>query len=459
LARNLLGKSIPTTHRLDRTERYRHINPRTVETTLTQPSRWSLPTTIAFRFFFVYFVFYIAPFPLYWIPFTNVILEPFIKLSFGATELLGKTLFGAGYILPPTSTGSGDTMHNYVQLVFGLMIATGGAMVWSIVDGKRSNYDRLLYWFVILLRYYLAVTMLSYGFAKVFRTQFPPLTLGQLGKSYGESSPMNLLWTFMGYSGPYTVFTGLGEVVGGLLLLFKRTRLLGALVVAIVMTHVVMLNLSYDVPVKLYSAHLLLMAIIIMSPDSKRLLNFFLLNKAVLPEPAKPLYNTQKRKWIYFAGKSLILMYLVGQTLIGNLDQKRQLAEYFARAEGISPIDGQYEVETFVLNNDTLPPIEKDTRRWKSMMINGKEIRVESMDGAAIKWHFLGNVGYRRMVIHSPDLSTYGNFTFHSDSTRISIEGTLINDTLKIIAHKKSNGGYLLVNRGFHWVNEYPFNQ
>jgi len=430
-----------------------------VETTLTQPARWSLPTLIAFRFFFVYFVFYILPFPFYWIPYGGVIVEPFTRMSFAATELLGKTIFGIAYILPPANTGSGDTMHNYVQLVFVLLFATVGSIIWSTVDRKRSNYEKLLYWFVILLRYYLALTMLSYGFAKVFRTQFPPLTLGQLGKSYGESSPMNLLWTFMGYSGTYTVFTGLGEVTGGLLLLFKRTRLLGAIVVAIVMSHVVMLNLSYDVPVKLYSAHLLLMALIIMAPDSKRLLKFFLLNETVPPEPAKPLYNTQKKKWIYFAGKSLILIYLVGQTVINNLDQKRSVDEYFASAAAVSPIDGQYEVDTFVLNNDTLPPIQDDTRRWKGMMINGKEIRVESMDGASIKWHFLGNVGYRRMVIHSPDLSTYGNFTFRSDSTGISIEGTLINDTLKIIAHKKSSGGYLLVNRGFHWVNEYPFNQ
>jgi len=430
-----------------------------VETTLTQPTRWSLATIIAFRFIFVYFVFYIAPFPLYWIPYAGVIVEPFSKMSFATTELLGKALFGAGYILPPESTGSGDTMHNYVQLVFALLFATAGTIVWSVLDRKRGNYEKHLYWFVIVLRYYLAFTMLSYGFAKVFRTQFPPLTFGQLGKSYGDSSPMNLLWTFMGYSGPYTVFTGLGEVVGGLLLLFRRTRLLGALVVVIVMTHVVILNLSYDVPVKLYSAHLLIMALIIMAPDSNRLLNFFLLNQTVSPEPVRPLYNTQQRKWIYIGAKALILIYVVSQTVINNWDQKRDVDKYVALANGIGSIDGEYAVETFVLNNDTLPQIKEDTRRWKGMTINGKQIRVESMDGAVINWHFLGNTGYRRMVIHSPDLSTYGNFTFHSDSTRISIEGTLINDSLKIIARKKSGGGYLLVNRGFHWVNEYPFNQ
>jgi hypothetical protein len=64
---------------------------------------------------------------------------------------------------------------------------------------------------------------------------------------------MGLLWTFMGASAAYTIFTGLGELVGGLLLTTRRTALAGALVSAAVMTHVAVLNFCYDVPVKLFS--------------------------------------------------------------------------------------------------------------------------------------------------------------------------------------------------------------
>ncbi|HEX6890883.1 MAG TPA: hypothetical protein VF141_09320 [Chryseolinea sp.] len=430
-----------------------------METTLTQPARWSLPTMISFRFFFVYFVFYIAPFPLYWIPFTGVIVEPFNRLSFAATELLGKTLFGVAYILPPASTGSGDTMHNYVQLVFVLLVAILGTTIWSVTDTRRNNYERLLFWFMILLRYYLAVVMLSYGFSKIFRIQFPPLTIHHLTKSYGDSSPMNLLWTFMSYSGPYTIFTGVGEAVGGLLLFFRRTRLLGALLIAVIMTHIVMLNLSYDVPVKLYSTHLLIISLLIMGPDMKRLLNLFILNKPVDAEPLRPLYTSQRTKWMYLIGKAFVVIYLVSQLLITSLDQRKSIAEYFARVAPEESINGQYDVETFVLNNDTLPAIQTDTRRWKGMMINDKKIELQSMDGATAGWHFLGNVGYQRIVIHSPDLSTSGNFTFRSDSTRIVLDGMLNSDTLKIVARKKSSNQFLLVERGFHWVNEYPFNK
>jgi hypothetical protein len=44
------------------------------------------------------------------------------------------------------------------------------------------------------------------------------------------------------------------------------TLLLGALLVAATTTNVLLLNLSYDVPVKLYSVHLLVMALFLAAP-------------------------------------------------------------------------------------------------------------------------------------------------------------------------------------------------
>ena len=43
---------------------------------------------------------------------------------------------------------------------------------------------------------------------------------------------------------------------------------LGALIAAVVMSQIVMLNFSYDVPVKLFSMHLLLQALVLAAPDA-----------------------------------------------------------------------------------------------------------------------------------------------------------------------------------------------
>ena len=74
---------------------------------------------------------------------------------------------------------------------------------------------------------------------------------------------MGVLWSFMGASVPYIIFSGACEVAGGLLVLFRRTTTFGALVNITVMANVVALNFFYGVPVKLYSANILLMAVVV----------------------------------------------------------------------------------------------------------------------------------------------------------------------------------------------------
>ena len=55
-----------------------------------------------------------------------------------------------------------------------------------------------------------------------------------------------------------------------------------------VMTNVVALNLCYDVPVKMYSASILLMATFLLAPDMGRLLNVLLLNRPTVPRVPNP---------------------------------------------------------------------------------------------------------------------------------------------------------------------------
>ena len=134
--------------------------------------------------------------------------------------------------------------------------------------------------------------ILSYGFFQVLPLQFPEPGPDRLIMSYGDSSPMGLLWRFMGASRPYTVFGGLAEALGGLLLLWRRTTLLGALVAFGLLLNIVMLNFSYDVPVKLFSSLLLGLALFLVWPDVGRLVDLFVRNRpgaadlAALPDPA-----------------------------------------------------------------------------------------------------------------------------------------------------------------------------
>ena len=100
-------------------------------------------------------------------------------------------------------------------------------VVWSALDRRRSDYERLHAWLRFVLRFVLASAMLDYGAIKVIPTQMISPPLGILAQPLGDLAPNYLLWWFVGASPAYETFTGLAELVGGLLLLVPRTTLVG----------------------------------------------------------------------------------------------------------------------------------------------------------------------------------------------------------------------------------------
>ena len=200
--------------------------------------------------------------------------------------------------------GSGDTTFAYIRIFGCCMIALGVASLWTGVYWRKGDQTWLRDILRTYLRYVLALTMLSYGLAKTGfnMTQFAMDAMprdGQLSRTFGDASPMGLLWTFMAASPAYTFFAGMGEVIGGLLLVFRRTATLGALATFGVMVNVMMLNFCYDVPVKQYSFHLVMMALVVAMPDFPRLFSLLVLNRTTEPSNLMtPPYTNRYTVWI-----------------------------------------------------------------------------------------------------------------------------------------------------------------
>ena len=139
---------------------------------------------------------------------------------------------------------------------------------------------------------------------------------------------MNVLWAFMGASRPYTVFAGLGEVLAALLLIWRRTGSLGGLVTIGVMTNVAMLNFCYDVPVKLYSSHLLVMAILVVLPDVGRLANVLIWNRPADKTNWINAWDGRILRWIRVAVKLAVISFGIALP-IGQVGLS--VAEHFSK--------------------------------------------------------------------------------------------------------------------------------
>jgi hypothetical protein len=121
---------------------------------------------------------------------------------------------------------------------------------------------------------------------------------------------MNVLWAFMGASRPYTFIAGMGEVLAAMLLIWRRTTILGAVVALGTMTNVMLLNYCYDVPVKIYSTHLVMMSVMIILPDAKRLANVLVLNRVAEPAAPSGIWQGRVSRRIHLVAKTAVIVFL-----------------------------------------------------------------------------------------------------------------------------------------------------
>lgn len=368
-----------------------------------------------------------------------------------------KYILHISYPVTVQPNGSGDTTYNYVQIFLIAVFAIIAAVIWSLLDHKRKSYDRLLYWVMVYVRYYLAFTMMSYGFYKIIKTQFP-FPFYNLNETYGQSSPMGLLWNFMGYSTAFNMFTGLAEAIAGFLLLFRKTTTFGSLMSMTVLSNIVALNFCFDVPVKIYSSNLLLMAIFIAVPDMKRLINFFFRNKAVPAVNIQPKFNKRWMKITWFSVKFLLIASVIYSTVTQVWGG---YTTYGDAAKQKTPLFGMYNVENFIRNNDTLPKLATDTSQWKSVNISFAGYAViKMMNDSSKGFNFTPDTVKKTIQIYTyTDTAHKSTLAYSTDSSHLILQGKLKDDSVRIVMRKVNFKDLQLLNRGFHWINEYPYNR
>jgi hypothetical protein len=185
------------------------------------------------------------------------------------TAWIGQQSWSPIAVVPREATGMFDTSHAWMRLFCIVVFAAVLAVAWSMLDrGKRPLLGR---WLHLGARWWVGLVLFGAGTAKLYTWQTQGLSFSQLNAVTGQQTTLELAQTFFSASPLYLLFGGALEVLGGVLLLHHRTALLGAFVSAVVLTNILALNLFYDMPSKLYAAHLLLASILVLAPWSSRL--------------------------------------------------------------------------------------------------------------------------------------------------------------------------------------------
>lgn len=396
---------------------------------------------------------------------------------------ISRALLGLDVEPPTDFTGSGDRLYNYCTCFAFLVAALAVTVVWTAASWlwrrfwthRYPNYDRLHALLRAIVRFHLMSMMIVYGAVKIWCAQFPPITDFQLETKYGDSSPMGLLWRFMQFSQPYTSITGMVEFSCGLLLISRRTVLLGALCSAGATLQVFLLNMCYDVPVKLMSGQLLLMALTLIVPDAGRLFRFFVLGRPTEPRPPAPLLGRWRR--LNQAAVVLSTSLFLAFAILSLLQAYQQ-----ARTRGImapeNPLFGRWVGKEFLRDGQKVPfpeqpenppPQQVKPPTWKGGPGMPAVIRFSAAstyatfmfeDGSGVTYRNTSNSASEMVLTRDGRVVGRLEVSFPEPDTLV-LEGPLDGQTVhmtfrRIIVPPKD---YLLRSRGLQWVQDRPFNR
>lgn len=182
-----------------------------------------------------------------------------------------------------------------------------------------------------LCRYFVAFVILFYGFAKINEAQFTILD-SELDKPMREVEGFWLTWYYFGYSQFYGNFIALVQIGAGIMLLFRKTSLLGSCILFGVVGNIILIDIFYGVNLSaLFTALLLEACLVFMLWQHKdELLDLFWTrqNKVYAGDQAAAVPTSLK----YIIRLAIIVVPLVFTYYIANFNNRLP-----------TPLDGRWE--------------------------------------------------------------------------------------------------------------------
>jgi len=425
------------------------------------PENWLIVERIGFRFCFVYFILYSFS--------SQVINSIFFAQLIDAPDYatlwpmrlgvlwVARNIFRAKTELVYADTGSGDKSFDWVLAFCVLVIALLSTAVWSVIDRKRTSHPVLSRWFQLFLRVALASQMFVYGFAKAVPLQmyFPfPFKFLQPLRDF---SPMGLLWSSIGVVPAYEIFLGCLELAGGIFLILPRTVTLGALICLADMVQVLALNMTYDVCVKLLSVHLIVISLILLAPNMRQLFDLFFRSYPAAIPPPMPLFRSLRTNRIARIVLAVLWCWMIAANL---LDVQRGWHEV-GGGRPQSALAGIWVIEQLSIDGQPPPLLATDASLWRRITFDYPNwVHIQRMDDVLTGYSASLDAQKNTLALTtSSDKNWRATFSYiRPDEDDLILDGTVNAHKQHIQLKRMNSSQFLVTSRGFHWIQDYPFN-
>jgi hypothetical protein len=354
-------------------------------------------------------------------------------------------------------SGSGDRAYDWVSLLCWLVLAGGVTVIWSVLDRRRPNYVTLHKWFRVFIRFCLAGQMILYGAIKAFPNQMPFPPLARLVQPFGSFSPMGVLWSQVGSSPWYETALGCVELSAGVLLILPRTTTLGALVSLGATAQIFLLNMAYDVPVKIFSFHLILLSLVLLAPQARRLAQAFLSSGPIGSSTQPQLFGTRRANRIALVAQVMLGLWILAPQLYDSWEFYHE----YGNGRDRPPLFGIWNVDEFISDGQQRPPLLTDQDRWRRVIFDFRVVVYQRMDDSFVYKGVEVDSDRRTIAMtNRVDGSRITTFTFTEPGTdRLVLDGELNGHKVHMLLERVDTNSFTLINRGFHWVQEQAYNR
>ena len=357
------------------------------------------------------------------------------------THWVARTVFGV--TVPLDDVSGGETLFFWIQWGWILATALIVTVTWSLLDRRRTGAPSLdrrrserakaaLPWCLLAVRLVLAASLLEYGMTKVIPTQFPAPPLTVLVTPVGEMTLSALLWTTIGSAPAYQVITGCVEVLAGILLILPWTVTLGALLGVLSLLQVLLLNLTFDIGVKLVTAHLIVLALILLTPAARQTRPF-----------------TSRRA---LGGQLLFAASLLGVLTYINLS-------FWQVAGGGRPksvLYGIWNVERLSVDGQERPAAMNDyDRRWRRVIFDAPdELVVQRIDDSFARYGASLERSSGTLTLTKGSSRTWtSRLTYDRPADdRLTIAGEMDGHRVEADLRRVEREAWPLLNSSFRWI-------
>lgn len=338
------------------------------------------------------------------------------------TDFSFQDLFQLTHHLPGVYQFGSSGWASFAGWLLTLLVAFVAALIWQKNDRFRWSNDTVYEAFCDFARFRLSIGMLFYGILLLFALFFPAPALSDLHTQYGQFAPWKIYYHSSAIAAAgYIQTIGFFQVLGAVLLLWRRTTILGVLLLLFVLSNIVLANFAYSMGDHLQAVYLFLLGLFLLLPELPKLYSVLVLREKTPASHSSPsamvVQPLRKFGIAVYAVSAIAFIALAG---FANRTGSWPYSQY----EQLPGLAGYYQVTGFTLNKKVHPFSSTDSLRWKDIVFeHGPKLSIRTNHPVPLTAEtptdlWLGRDPGRYLTTGNGDRSFY-EYTVRKDSMQL----------------------------------------